>query len=94
MINYTPTRVEPKISSDNVHSWVFGITGTDSETGTSAYFDSVWKVTEKALASWTKADIDAEIATCKTENDMEAIIAKKILAKDSKTTVNFDYNSL
>ena len=101
MINYVTTKVLPQVDplSNEVHSWVFGITGTDSETDTSAYFDAVWDVSSEPLLRymmWSKEAIDLELGKCTIENDMDAVIARKIAAKDAKKLAvnDFNYNAL
>ena len=100
-ITYETTTVRPKIDSysNDVHSWVFGVTGIESGTGTSAYYDAVWDVSDDDLIEytlWTKSNIDAEIAKCVAENDMHTIIDKKIMAKNAKKVAvrDFDYNAV
>lgn len=101
MINYETTQVTPCVDplSNEVHSWVFGITGTDSETGVSAYYDAVWDVSSEPLLRymmWSKAQIDLELGKCTAENDMDAVIASKIAAKSAKKleVKDFDYNAV
>ena len=101
MIEYVQTKIKPRVNpeSNEVDSWVFGLEGTCSETGKSAYVDAVWDVSGEELKRymfWTKAEIDLAYGKCAYDNDFDATIQRKIQAKiDKKVEVSdFDYNSL
>ena len=100
-IKYETTKIKPFVDplSNEVHSWLFGTTGSCSETGTSAYFDAVWDVSDKPLLRymfWTKQAVDLECALCNNKNNVEESIASKIQAINDKRVevAEFDYNAL
>lgn len=97
-IEYTEIR-RPKVNEHNeVIQWVFGLSGSCTESGTTASFDCIWDVSDHDrlhYSRWKKADIDAEFGKAEVEFNFSEKVDHKIACKVNKrfSPSDFDYNN-
>lgn len=89
MTTYQLTRIDPKVDplSNEVHRWVFGYTGSDSESGVTAYADGVIDVSDlplKRYMDYTQQEIDGFAGECNVRCEINERIQTRINAKIAK----------
>jgi hypothetical protein len=99
MIEYRQD-MHPMVNDHNeVIKFVFVLTGTCTESGTSASVDAYWPIDpdkpKKIAKLWTKDELDLEYGKCEVEKDFRAKVDAKIECKNAKyvASEDFDYNN-